>query len=64
MVAAGDNAGAATMAQGNIWGNAGNQLAALYGRRTTTAPNAYTPANQYSGGNDGWTMPNGESLGT
>lgn len=30
--AAGDNAGAATIAQGNIWGNAGNQLAALYGR--------------------------------
>jgi hypothetical protein len=64
MVAAGDNAGAATMAQANIWGNAGNQLAALYTRRTATAPNPYTSANQYSGGNDGWTMPNGESLGT
>lgn len=63
MVAAGDNAGAGTMAQANIWGNAGNQLAALYGRRNTTA-NPYTPANQYSGGNDGWTMPNGESLPT
>lgn len=64
MVAAGDNAGAETMAQANIWGNAGNQLAALYGRRTTAAPNPYTSANQYSGGNDGWTTPNGESLGT
>lgn len=64
MVAAGENAGAATMAQANIWGNAGNQLAALYGRRTAGTPNSYTPANQYSGGNDGWTMPNGESLGT
>jgi hypothetical protein len=61
MVAAGNNAGAASLAQGNIWGSATNQLAALYGRRTA-AP--YTPANQYSGGNDGWTLPNGESLGT
>ena len=34
--AAGTNAGAATLAQGNIWGNAGNQLAALYGRNTNT----------------------------
>lgn len=64
MVAAGNNAGAATMAQGNIWGNAGNQLAALYGRRASGAPNGYTSANQYSGGNDGWTLPNGESLGS
>jgi hypothetical protein len=32
MVAAGNNAGAAQLAQGNIWGNAGNQIAALYGR--------------------------------
>jgi hypothetical protein len=62
--AAGDNAGAATLAQGNIWGNTANQLAALYDRRSTAAPNSYTPANQYSGGNDGWTLPDGESLGT
>lgn len=34
MVAAGNNAGAATLAQGNIWGNATNQLAALYGRNS------------------------------
>jgi len=34
MTAAGNDAGAATMAQANIWGNAGNQLAALYGRDT------------------------------
>lgn len=32
--AAANNAGAATLAQGNIWGNAGNQLAALYGRNS------------------------------
>jgi hypothetical protein len=32
MVAAGNNAGAAQLAQGNIWGSAGNQIAALYGR--------------------------------
>jgi hypothetical protein len=32
MTSAGTNAGAATLAQGNIWGNATNQLAALYGR--------------------------------
>jgi hypothetical protein len=36
MVAAGNNAGAAQLAQGNIWGNAGNQLAALYGRSAGT----------------------------
>lgn len=35
MTAAGNNAGAATLAQANIWGNATNQLAALYGRNTT-----------------------------
>jgi hypothetical protein len=65
MVAAGNNAGAATLAQGNIWGNAGNQIAALYGRGSTTSgSNPYTADNRYSGGNDGYTMPNGESLGT
>jgi len=32
MVAAGNNAGAEAVAKGNIWGNATNQLAALYGR--------------------------------
>jgi hypothetical protein len=36
MAAAGSNAGAATLAQGNIWGNAGNQIAALYGRGAGT----------------------------
>jgi hypothetical protein len=36
MAAAGDNAGAATMARANIWGNTGNQLAALYGKYATT----------------------------
>jgi hypothetical protein len=34
MVAAGNNDGAATLANANIWGNATNQLAALYGRKT------------------------------
>lgn len=63
MAAAGDNAGAAALAQGNIWSNTTNQLAAIYGRRSA-APNSYAPYNQYSGGNDGWTLPNGESLGT
>lgn len=58
--AAGSNAGAATMAQSNIWGNAGNQIAALYGRNSSS--NGYNSYNQFSGGNDGWTMPNGESL--
>lgn len=40
MVAAGNNAGAAQLAQGNIWGNAGNQIAALYGRGAGTG---FTP---------------------
>ncbi len=34
MVAAGDNAGAATMAKANIWGDTTNQLVALYGRNS------------------------------
>lgn len=36
--AAANNAGAATLAQGNIWGNAGNQIAALYGRNAGGNP--------------------------
>jgi hypothetical protein len=32
LTAAGNNSGAAAIAQGNIWANTGNQLAALYGR--------------------------------
>lgn len=41
MVAAGNNRGAAQLAQGNIWGNAGNQIAALFGRAGTGfSPNA------------------------
>lgn len=40
MAAAGSNAGAATLAQGSIWGNAGNQIAALYGRGAGTG---FTP---------------------
>ena len=34
--AAANNAGAATLAQGNIWANTGNQLAAIYGRSAGT----------------------------
>ncbi len=45
MVAAGNNAGAATLAQGNIWGNATNQLAALYGRNSTGS----SPSSLYQG---------------
>ncbi len=33
LVNQGNNAGAAALAQGNIWGNATNQIAALYGRK-------------------------------
>lgn len=45
--AAGNNAGAATVAQGNIWGNAGNQIAALYGRNTSgTSPVVEGATNQ------------------
>lgn len=40
MVAAGNNSGAAQLAQGNIWGKAGNQIAALYGRGAGTG---FTP---------------------
>jgi hypothetical protein len=51
MVAAGNNAGAAQLVQGNIWGNAGNQIMALYGR----GAGGFTPnvngigANPYAG---------------
>lgn len=37
MMAAGETAGSARLAQANIWGNAGNQIAALYGRRLSGA---------------------------
>lgn len=49
--------GAAGMAQANIWGNAGNQLAALYGRYagrpsgTATVDRSWTPPASYGGGN-------------
>jgi hypothetical protein len=33
----GDAAGAARIAQGNIWGNGVNQIAALYGRQPQTS---------------------------
>jgi hypothetical protein len=50
MTAAGDNLGSAQIAQGNIWGEAGNQLAALYGRNRTPSPKAgeqYTASDPY-----------------
>lgn len=37
---AGNNQGAYQVAQGNIWGNAGNQITALYGRSTN---NGFSP---------------------
>lgn len=40
--AAANNAGAATLAQGNIWGNATNQLAALYGRNSGNSSQGIT----------------------
>jgi hypothetical protein len=42
VTAQGNASGAAQIAQGNIWGSTGNQLAALYGRNTT-------PTNSTSG---------------
>lgn len=48
MTAAGENAGAATLAQGNIWANTGNQLAALYGRKSTpSVGEQYVPDDSY-----------------
>lgn len=45
------NRGAAQVAQGNIWGNAGNQIAALYGRNSTPPPpsvgSQYVPDDSY-----------------
>jgi hypothetical protein len=52
MESAGNNAGAATLARGNIWGNTGNQIMALYGRTRTNGfmPNADgIGANPYEG---------------
>jgi hypothetical protein len=40
MTAQGNAQGAYQIAQGNVWGNAGNQLAALYGR--SQQPTGYT----------------------
>lgn len=52
MAAAGNNAGAAQIAQGNIWGGAGNQLAALYGRKnsgSTYTDSSGTGSSPYDG---------------
>ena len=48
--AQGNATGAGQIAQGNIWANTGNQIAALYGRGTTPAVNIPTsPYANYSG---------------
>ena len=48
----GDNAGSARLMQGNIWGNAANQIGALYGRRGSNANPLLNSGNSYtSGGN-------------
>lgn len=39
-------------------------LTMLRAQNGYSASNPFTPSNRYSGGNDGWTLPNGESLGT
>lgn len=44
----GDANAASRLAQGNIWGNAGNQLAALYGRQQQSSPWASPSANPFS----------------
>lgn len=54
MTAAGNNAGAAAMAQGNIWGNAGNKLAAIYDhyKPTNAPPDPYSAARNGDGPTD------------
>ena len=59
----GNNAGSAQLAQGNIWGNAANQIGALYGRYSNPGPSTTTlPYNNgNSSGSDqfGWKGPGG-----
>lgn len=47
--AQGNASGAARLAQGNIWGGAGNQLAALYGRSSGGSGGYGVPANPFYG---------------
>jgi hypothetical protein len=55
MMTQGTNAGAARLAQANIWGNAGNQIAALYGRMPAATPQpSYGAGNWQPGANDGF----------
>ena len=42
----------------------GNTFMNAYRNMPNNSSNGYTSVNQYSGGNDGWTNPDGESLGT
>ena len=48
MVNQGDNAGRASLYQGGVWANAGNQIAAAYGR--ATQPPSYQPSYQSGSG--------------
>ena len=48
---AGDNAGRGFLQQGNIWGNTGNQIGALYGRRNQQQPGV-TPQFNYDQGSN------------
>lgn len=52
----GVNAGSAQLAQGNIWGNASNQLGALYGRYSNPTQSTMPYNNGNSSGSDqfGW----------
>jgi hypothetical protein len=55
------------LAQGNALTSALNQGASAwnqYNRPIATGGNGLSYGNQFSGGNDGWTLPSGESLGT
>ena len=59
----GINGGSAQLAQGNIWGNAANQIGALYGRYSNQGPSTTTQPynNGNSSGSDqfGWKGPGG-----
>jgi hypothetical protein len=45
----GDTNAAATMARGNIWGNAANQIGAIYSRQQRPTTPAYGPSDDWSG---------------
>lgn len=52
-------------AAGTLTGNLIGGLSKVdWSKFSSGTPNGFTAANQYSGGNDGYTLPNGESMGT